>query len=145
MVLPKKIPFFKNVWAASYFIIIWTVLKERNLRIFGSSNTSAKNLQDLILLRLCWWITGWNDGFPYSPLDIQRNPTCLLWKGKPSHENALTHSIPPEVWSPAEINCLKWNVDASVHIENSCSAIGGVLRNHLRNFICLCMGITQVH
>lgn len=77
-VSPKKFPFFKKVWAAMFFIIIWSVWKERNLLIFGSTCTSAKNLQDLMLLRLGWWITGWNDGFPYYPLDIQRNPECLL-------------------------------------------------------------------
>lgn len=71
------------------------------------------------------------------PVDIQRNPECLVWNGKSIQLQSLATSIPPQLWSPLEVNCVKWNVDASVHNPDSCSAIGGVLRNHLGNFICL--------
>lgn len=58
------------------------------------------------------------------------NPAYLVCNGKPSQVQSLAHSIPQEVWFPPEINSIKWNVDASVHISGSCSAIGGVLCNH---------------
>ena len=72
-VCPSKNPFFKKVWCAMFFIILWSLWKERNLRIFGDSKSTVKDIKDLILLRLGWWISGWNDQFPYSPIDIQRN------------------------------------------------------------------------
>lgn len=48
---------------------------------------------------------------------------------------STNHSIP--IWDPPEQNCIKWNIDASVLSRESYSAIGGVLRNHSDNFMCL--------
>ena len=135
---PEKKPiFFKKVWVACFFIILWTVWKERNLRIFGDSHTSISSLKDLILLRLGWWITGWCDKFPYSPMDITRNPSCLVWSGEPTITSTATAVIPQEVWTPPDFDHVKWNVDASISIPKECSAIGGVLRNHQGYFKCL--------
>lgn len=133
----KKPPFFKKVWTAIFFIMVWTIWKERNLRIFGSSSSSLKNLKELILLRLGWWISSWPDDFPYSPTDISRNPECLLWNGR--EKNALSHASNqiPISWCPPDIDCIKWNVDASVNPLDSRSAIGGVLRNFKGIFLCL--------
>ena len=75
--IKKEGKFFKKVWSDVFFIILWTMWKERNLRIFGDSQTSIKDLQDLVLLRLGWWISAWKEDFPYSPVDIQRNPRCI--------------------------------------------------------------------
>lgn len=90
----------------------------------------------MILLRLGWWIKGWCDEFPYSPIDIQRNPQCLLWNGN-SLLSFSSQIVPLCEWSPPEIDFYKWNVDASVNVGHKSSAIGGVLRNHLGNFKCL--------
>lgn len=134
---PNKNVFFKKVWTASFFIIIWTIWKERNSRIFKNTSSPISELHNLVLLRLGWWISGWNEPFPYSPTDIQRNPICLLWGGnKPSLQSqyiTATHQI----WTAPDREQLKWNVDASVNPITSKSAIGGVLRNHQGNFICL--------
>lgn len=35
-------PFFKKVWCAIFFIIIWSIWKERNSRIFCSKSSSPK-------------------------------------------------------------------------------------------------------
>lgn len=56
---PSKGIFFKKVWAASFFIILWTIWKERNGRIFENQSSTLSQLKDLILLRLSWWIKGW--------------------------------------------------------------------------------------
>lgn len=63
----------------------------------------------MILLRLGWWIKGWCEDFPYSPINIQRNAQCLPWKGGSLllHE-PQTIPIPCE-WNPPEINHLKWH------------------------------------
>lgn len=66
--IKKKSVFFKKVWAASFFIIVWTTWKERNLRIFGNSTSTMKELKDMVLLRIGWWISGWEDEFPSHPL-----------------------------------------------------------------------------
>ncbi|XP_010684850.2 uncharacterized protein LOC104899371 [Beta vulgaris subsp. vulgaris] len=122
---------------AIFFIIVWTIWKERNLRTFGNSSTSIKDLKDLVLLRLGWWISGWADDFPYSLSDISRNPDCLLWNG--CGKTGVSHPMSqiPISWCPPDINCIKWNVDTSVNPLESSSAIGGVLRNHRGNFLCL--------
>ncbi|XP_010675532.2 uncharacterized protein LOC104891523 [Beta vulgaris subsp. vulgaris] len=129
--------FFVKVWAASFFIIVWTVWKERNFRIFQASSSTVKELRDLVLLRMGWWISGWEEGFPYSPTDIQRNLWCLEWDGvsRAADSAIIKPSYIP--WSPPIKNVLKWNVDASVVISSSCAAIGGVLRNHEGKFVCL--------
>ncbi|XP_010678560.1 uncharacterized protein LOC104894092 [Beta vulgaris subsp. vulgaris] len=133
----KKKKFFQKVWAAAFFIIVWTIWKERNLRIFEASSSSAKDLQDLVLLRIGWWISGWDEGFPYSPSDIQRNPWCLEWEGSKAPASSIIHAPSFIPWSPPLKNVLKWNVDASVDISNSSAAIGGVLRDHGGKFVCL--------
>lgn len=99
---PKTIPFFKKVWHACFFIIVWTIWKERNSRIFEERSCSAKQLQDMVLLRLGWWIKGWSDDFPYSPCDIQRNPKCLVWNGYQPVSKLLQPIPDPCSWSPPD-------------------------------------------
>ena len=68
---------------------------------------------------------------------MQRAPSCLMWKGCAS---VLPRSIPqacPIEWNPPDASHLKWNVDASVCSSSSSSAIGGVLRNSVGNFMCV--------
>lgn len=91
----SKYVFFKKAWHATFFIIVWSIWKERNSRIFEKSCSSTKNIQDLVLLRLGWWIKGWCDDFPYSPLDIQRDPSCLLWNGFADVLSSLKPKPPP--------------------------------------------------
>nr|CCA66180.1 hypothetical protein [Beta vulgaris subsp. vulgaris] len=135
--IKKKSNFFKKVWAASFFVIIWTIWKERNLRIFHNSSSNAMNLQDLVLLRLGWWIGAWDCRFPYSPTDIQRNPLCLEWSDQRVCAQLLKQQPENDSWVPPPPQVLKWNVDASVINSNSCSAIGGILRNHKGEFMCV--------
>ncbi|XP_048495855.1 uncharacterized protein LOC125495243 [Beta vulgaris subsp. vulgaris] len=129
--------FFQKVWAAAFFVIIWTVWKERNHRIFRESSSSFEDLHDLILLRLGWWIRGWDVGFPYSPTEIQRNPHCL--KGNVDERMARSAISKPSYmpWSPPMHGVLKWNVDASVMELSASSAVGGILRDHQGKFMCL--------
>lgn len=91
----------------------------------------------MVLLRLGWWIPGWADDFPYSPSDITRDPACLLWNGCTKIGVSPPMNQIPLSWCPPDISCIKWNVDASVNALESSSAIGGVLRDHLGNFLCL--------
>ena len=72
-------PFFKKIWWAMFYIIVWSVWKERNERVFRSSQCSHDQIRELILTRIGWWIKGWGDPFPYSIDDIIRNPVCLQW------------------------------------------------------------------
>lgn len=47
---PEKSIFFKKVWTTIFFIILWTIWKERNKRIFTETKSSIKDMKDLILL-----------------------------------------------------------------------------------------------
>ena len=135
---PCQMPFFKKVWCAIFFIILWTLWKERNARCFDNKSSSISQLQNLVLLRLSWWIKGWNDDFPYNADEIMRAPQCLKWplslhrgpqKSKPNSRCSE--------WIPPPKNALKWNVDASLQPSSHKSAIGGVLRGSDGKFRCL--------
>ncbi|XP_056694952.1 uncharacterized protein [Spinacia oleracea] len=134
---PHHGAFFKKVWLASFFIIIWTIWKERNNRIFQNSSMSLPQLQDLVLLRLSWWIKGWEDPFPYSPVDVVRSPACLQWTTPRSREATATNPPPLPSWCPPPTMVLKWNVDASFNPILQKSAIGGVLQDSLGHFKCM--------
>ncbi|XP_056698251.1 uncharacterized protein [Spinacia oleracea] len=132
---PNHGNFFKKVWKAAFFIIIWSIWKERNMRIFEQKASPPCDIQNLILLRISWWIKGWGDPFPYCSDDILRNPQCLKWRGittklfRPEHKQCD--------WLPPPNGSLKWNVDASLKTSLPKSAIGGVLRDINGNFRCL--------
>ena len=142
-------PFFKKVWWAAFYIIIWSIWKERNARIFNNISSSVEKTADLILLRLGWWIKGWGDPFPYNCDDIIRNPNCLrncslkLPRSFAANKTAIS-------WAPPPNNHLKWNVDASFDPILLRDAVGGILRGSNGNFICLfsspipCMEINSV-
>ncbi|XP_056688380.1 uncharacterized protein [Spinacia oleracea] len=66
--------FFKKVWAASFFVIVWTIWKERNTRVFENKTSYVPQLQNLVLLRLSWLIKGWNDQFPYNAEEVLQIP-----------------------------------------------------------------------
>ena len=129
-------PFLKKVWNAIFSIIIWSIWKERNSRIFRNTSSPHNLIQDLILTRLSWWIKGWGSSFPYSCDEIIRNPRALSWNlPRPSAVMVLpNHSLQ---WSPPSLDSIKWNVDASVNPNYPMSAIGGVLRNNMGHFMCV--------
>ena len=123
-------PFFKKIWLAIFPIIIWSIWKERNSRIFNGVACSRIQIQELILVRICWWMKGWGIRFPYNTDDVLRNPSCLNWS-----QTTVARMVPPlnsvSVWSAPPIGWFKWNVDASVSPSLYMSAVGGVLRvNH---------------
>lgn len=68
---------FKKIWVAIFPIILWSLWKERNTRIFSNSSCNANQMQELVIVRLSWWIKGWGIPFPYSTEEILRNPSCL--------------------------------------------------------------------
>lgn len=131
--------FFKKIWHAIFFIIIWSLWKERNSRIFNNSNSSLEEIQDLILTRLCWWVKAWDDGFPFACSEVIRNPACLKWtqsKGCNFGTIGPTNLL-KAAWSPPPSNHLQWNVDASFKPGLEHAAVGGVLRDENGCFVCL--------
>lgn len=131
---PSKLSFFKKIWLASFMVIVWSLWKERNNRTFKNESSSVLELQNLILLRICWWIKSWPEAFPYSQAEVLRNPSCLYW-------NDPSQSCPTQkpliLWSPPPSSTLKWNVDASYNPTMARAAIGGVLRNSRGEFLCM--------
>ncbi|XP_056687825.1 uncharacterized protein [Spinacia oleracea] len=134
---PTHGKFLNKIWTAIFFIIIWTIWRERNSRCFENKSSSIAQLQTLILLRLSWWINGWGDSFPYNSDDIIRNPHCLRWDERLSKGTPRTLPKIPNTWSPPSSTTLKWNVDASLNPIEKRSSIGGVLRDCHGTFMCL--------
>lgn len=79
---------------------------------------------------------GLGDPFPYNPDDVLCNPHCLKWMSSPS--GPISKSSKPVIhWLPLPTTTLKWNVDASLSPLEQRSSIGGVLRDHNGNFLCI--------
>ena len=132
---PRAEPFFKKVWLAVFYIITWSLWKERNGRIFNNISLPMEKVCDMILIRLGWWIKGWGDPFPYSCDDIVRNPACLRIGLARSSSQQPKDRL--SSWSPPPPSYYKWNVDASMNNVIPNSAIGGVLRNENGAFLCI--------
>lgn len=92
-------------------------------------------MQELVILRICWWIKGWGSNFPYSPSEVLMNPRCLKSLTPQCKDPLLKKQTKAESWSPASNEYLKWNVDASLNPMIHKSAVGGVLRDHKGKFI----------
>ena len=134
---PLKGNFFRKVWQAMFSIITWSIWKEHNARIFSSTSSSITGVKEMIMLRLSWWIKGWGDPFPYSHNDMMQNPRCLAWAEAHGGVAVVQHAHKILHWSPPPLNTLKWNVDASFQTDHGNAAIGGVLRDHKGNFLCI--------
>ena len=134
---PFKGSLIKKSWQAIFFIILWSIWKERNERIFENKACSSSQLKDLIILRLSWWLKGWGESFPHSASEILRNPKCLLWSTNSSSSKSLSKTTTAESWEPPPLGSLKWNVDASCSSIYASSSIGGVLRDHHGKFLCM--------
>lgn len=115
-----------GLWAAVFFVVLWSLWKERNVRVVSATASPISELEDLILLRLSWWVKGWAPNFPYSPDEVRRNPKCLQWHNMP---HSMVPPRPLLQWCSPSMGQLKWNVDASFNPKNQRSAIRGVLRN----------------
>lgn len=128
--------FPKKIWTSSFFVIVWDLWKERNERIFEEGQHSIKEISELILLRLGWWLKAWCDDFPYSPQNICCNPDLIKWKSG-RKAVAVTAKSKDDRWMPPTAGRIKWNVDASRSGEEGIAAIGGVLRDGEGNFKCI--------
>ncbi|XP_010669425.1 uncharacterized protein LOC104886657 [Beta vulgaris subsp. vulgaris] len=111
--------------------------KERNNRCFENIYSSISQLQELVITRLCWWIKGWDDPFPYGPNEVLRYPQCLDWAPVQIQPNLAQPSMGLACWAPPDQFKYKWNVDASLKLSESKSAIGGVLRDSQGKFLCI--------
>lgn len=103
--------------------------------MFSNVGYSSKQIQELVILRLCWWLRGWNDNFPYSFTEVLQNPLCLKWSANVKimqMRSVITSN--PQLSPPSHLS-LKWNTDASYDPICHLSVIGGVLQNDVGVFI----------
>lgn len=120
-----------------FFILIWTIWKERNCIIFNNCSRSVAETLEMALLQLRWWISGWKEPFPYSFDEILKNQSCLIWNESTGAINFINPQVCMQHWEPPPINHLKWIIDASVMASQSGSTIGGILRNNEGKFKCM--------
>lgn len=132
-IVEGRVNSLKKLRLASFSIFIWTLWKEHNSRIFNNFMSSMDELQEFVLLRLSWWIKGWNCSFPYSSMDFIREPSCLLWNAQARHASPSL----PQAWLPPIGDGLKWNIYASFDSSLHRAAVGGVLRKTNGIFICI--------
>ena len=107
-------------------MIVWSIWKERNCRIFGRQVNHPKDLQNLILVRLCWWMKAWKESFPFSAEEIIRNPNCLFWKME-----VRNHPLKSRPSQPS----LTWFVGATSLKQRG--SLGGYLLSGDNKVICL--------
>lgn len=125
---PTSSKFFKKIWTASFLVIVWSLWKERNARVFNQKSCSLMEICNLILVRICWWLKAWKDPFPYSVDEVIRNPSCLNWNPKVIRR-LNTHP------APSALARLKWVVSASSSAHGG--NIGGILLNTNMEILCL--------
>lgn len=64
--------FVKKVWVVVFFVIIWFIWKERNVRIFDKVLRILEEIKEMILLRLGRWIKAWEEEFFYLSEELVR-------------------------------------------------------------------------
>lgn len=87
----------------------------------------------MVLLRLCWWIKGWKEIFPYSPAEVIRNPRCLSWVDHDPNLS-LRLSRKKEIVDDGKIH---WLVAVSSNSSLKVPVIGGALLNNNKKLLCL--------
>lgn len=131
---PSRCKFFKKVWLAAFIVIIWSVWRERNERIFNKKSSSASEIKTLVLVRLCWWMKSWNCSFPYSVNEVLRYPRCLHWGNPLSHKKKISQPLPhPQPSVSSSMPCLKWTVGFSSFSPVPGTRYGGIYGGFLSN------------
>ena len=128
---PCKNKFFNKVWLAIFQVIIWSIWKERNARTFNNQCSSTQETQNMVLLRLCWWLKSWKEPFPYSPNEVLRNPPCLRWK----HSVATKPKKGPYLDQQCQSR-ITWVVEVSKIAASNCLIIGGSLHDNKGTPLC---------
>ena len=123
---PSRNKFFKKVWSAIFPIILWTIWKERNERVFMNKVSSSIEIRNLILLRLGWWIKGWKEPFPYSPEEVARSPSCLRWSEESIKKKYSLTNLKPQIVQSNGQPKLSWLVGVSINPYNSGLVMGGI-------------------
>ncbi|XP_010673542.1 uncharacterized protein LOC104889900 [Beta vulgaris subsp. vulgaris] len=94
----------------------------------------------MVLLRLCWWIKGWKEGFPYSADEVLRNPSCLFWMNlnlRSPPTRSLSRSLARDLVPKGKS---VWLVEVSLNAPPNISVIGGALLNENNELLCLFSG-----
>lgn len=128
---PSSNKFFRKVWNATFLIIVWSLWKERNARVFTGKCTSQRETRNLIIMRLCWWLKAWSEPFPHSVEEVLRNPHCLNWKMN-NPRKSRAQPAPP---FKTTFSGMQWVVAASPQLASG--RIGGFLVNGKNEVICL--------
>lgn len=121
---PSKNKFLTKIWLAIFQVIVWSIWKERNDRIFNNTSNLVHETQNMVLLRLCWWVKNWKEPFPYSPIEVMRNPRCLRWQ--PSSNPTVRKSCEQTL---RKVNKLIWEVDVSKTVTPYGMRIEGSMRD----------------
>lgn len=133
-IFPGKGIFFKQIWFSSFIVIIWSVWRERNERIFNSKSSSTRDIKTLVLVRLWWWVKSWKLPFLYSVEEVIRNPKCLQWGSSKAPKPKISHSHLKNI---AEVgSCkliLRWVVGFTPFSPSNGADGGGIYSGHLRN------------
>lgn len=131
---PRKEKLFKKIWLAAFIVIIWSIWRERNERIFNKKESSVSEIKNLILVRLCWWMKPWNLSFPYTIEEVIRIPQCLLW-GSAVPRRSKTSHLPPliQLRSNPPDPCLKWMVGFTPFSPKEGARAGGIYGGFLRH------------
>ncbi|XP_038704727.1 uncharacterized protein LOC120000673 [Tripterygium wilfordii] len=123
----------EKLWTILFFVIVWSIWRERNETIFRGKSVEWNNVYLIIFVRLHHWLTILVPKFPYTSSQMLQCASTLK-----SCFDALKRNRREELhWLPPLSGHLKWNVDGSALGKPGPAGIGGVLRSNDGTIICL--------
>lgn len=116
------------LWDLIPFSLFWSIWLSRNQVSFKNQSFSFDSIWDIHLSRICAWVQSWWKECPYSSYDFAQ-----------FFGEIKTHQSSPRIrsseWSPPPPDLVKFNVDGFSLGNPGSSGVGGVLRNHNKDFL----------
>ncbi|KAK2653766.1 hypothetical protein Ddye_013622 [Dipteronia dyeriana] len=120
-----------RVWKVVFHTVCWSIWESMNDVIFNQGLADAGMVAELVRWMVVWWFKNYGPGAPTSPTIMILNPKVgCVDSSKIRRKTVIRWCHPPE-------GAFMFNVDGSSRGNPGPSGIGGILRNHVGDTICM--------
>lgn len=117
-----------KIWSVIPYAFVWSVWMERNSVIFRDKGVQMQGVEDMIGMRIAWWI---KSVWPHCPFDADQ-----IYRNLSDIRMPSSNAIPRQVlWAPPDIGVIKCNVDGASKGNPGNSGIGGVIRDSNKKWL----------